>query len=210
VLGRNEAYLGVMIDDLVTKGCTEPYRMFTSRAEYRLLLRQDNADLRLTPRAGEIGLAQGERVSRVLAKQAELARADGWVRQTTHEGIKLDQWFRRGENSWQMLPENILREFHVEHWPLIETEFKHAGHLVRQQSQVDRMVRQERRRLPEDLDYSAVHGLKMEAQVKLAKIQPATLGQAGRISGITPADLAVLVVWLEKRDRQMPAQETGE
>ncbi len=201
VLARDQAYLGVMVDDLVTRGCTEPYRMFTSRAEYRLLLRQDNADLRLTPVAAAIGLASGERVRRVDVKRVELARADDWVRKTPHEGIKLDQWLRRSENSWAALPADLLKEFHVELWALIETNFKYEGHLGRQQTHIDRMTRQEGRCLPEDLDYATVRGLKLEAQVRFSQIRPATLGQAGRIPGITPADLAILMVWLGKRDR---------
>jgi tRNA uridine 5-carboxymethylaminomethyl modification enzyme len=202
ILGRDEAYLGVMVDDLITRGCTEPYRMFTSRAEYRLLLRQDNADIRLTPRAAEIGLASGERVRRVEEKLLGLEKADRWVRQAVHDGVKLDQWFRRNENSWEMLPEALRREFHVELWPVIETNFKYEGHLGRQQSQIDRMSRQEGKRLPEDLDYSLIRGLKKEAQVRFTEIRPATLGQAGRIPGITPADLAMLLVWLEKLARE--------
>jgi tRNA uridine 5-carboxymethylaminomethyl modification enzyme len=201
VLGRNDAYLGVMVDDLITRGCTEPYRMFTSRAEYRLLLRQDNADLRLTPQAAAISLTKGERVRRVEAKQREMARADSWVRQTAHEGVKLDQWFRRSENTWHTLPAELLQEFHMELWQLIETNCKYAGHLGRQQNQIYRMVRQEGKRLPEDLDYTQVRGLKQEAQVRFTEIRPATLGQAGRIPGITPADIAILMVWLEKQDR---------
>ena len=198
VLSRDEAYLGVMIDDLVTRGCTEPYRMFTSRAEYRLLLRQDNADLRLTPRAAAIGLTDGERVRRVTAKREALAEAEAWVRGTAHEGIKLDQWFRRSENSWTTLPVEMLAQLQRELWPLLETDFKYQGHLGRQQGQIERMARQEGRQLPADCDYSSIRGLKREAQVRFAEIQPATLGQAGRIPGITPADIAILMVWLEK------------
>jgi tRNA uridine 5-carboxymethylaminomethyl modification enzyme len=202
ILRRDEAYLGVMVDDLVTRGCTEPYRMFTSRAEYRLLLRQDNADLRLTPKAAAIGLASGERVRRVGEKLAGLEEADRWVRQAVHEGLKLDQWFRRSENSWEMLPPELLEKFHVELWPLIETDFKYEGHLGRQRQQIERMARQETRRIPETLDFSTIRGLKKEAQLRFTEIRPATLGQAARIPGITPADVAMLVVWLEKLDRE--------
>ena len=208
ILGRDEAYLGVMVDDLVTRGCTEPYRMFTSRAEYRLLLRQDNADIRLTPRAAEIGLTSGERVRRVEEKLVDLEKADRWVRQAVHEGVKLDQWFRRSENSWENLPVPLMNEFNKELWPLIETNFKYEGHLSRQQCQIDRMARQEGRRLPIELDYDTIRGLKKEAQVRFAEIRPATLGQAGRIPGITPADLAMLVIWLEKLEREAILEKT--
>jgi tRNA uridine 5-carboxymethylaminomethyl modification enzyme len=176
--------------------------MFTSRAEYRLLLRQDNADLRLTSKAAKIGLASGERVRRVEEKLGGLEKADRWVRHAVHDGVKLDQWFRRSENSWGTLPEHLLREFSNELWPLIETNFKYEGHLGRQQCQIDRIARQEGRRLPVELDYTAIRGLKKEAQVRFTEIRPATLGQAGRIPGITPADLAMLVIWLEKMERE--------
>jgi len=208
ILRRDQAYLGVMVDDLVTKGCTEPYRMFTSRAEFRLLLRQDNADLRLTPLAADLGLAHGERVDRIRHKQEELQRALRWARQAVHEGVKLDHWFRRVENNAELLPEDLRGEFHVELWPLIETELKYEGHLQRQQVQVERMARHEDKRIPADLDYTQIRGLKKEAQVNFTRIRPATLGQASRISGITPADVAILAVWMEKGGRRNVAKAT--
>ena len=209
ILRRDQAYLGVMIDDLVTKGCIEPYRMFTSRAEFRLLLRQDNCDLRLTPLAAEAGLASGERVRRVTEKQAQLGDAMRWSRQTVHEGVKIDHWFRRVENTHDLLPEELREKFHVELWPLIETELKYEGHLQRQQVQVERMARHENKRIPADLDYTQIRGLKKEAQVNFGRVRPATLGQAGRISGITPADVAVLAVWMEKGLREEQSASAG-
>jgi len=203
ILGRDQAYLGVMIDDLVTRGCTEPYRMFTSRAEYRLLLRQDNADVRLTPLATEIGLVTTERARRAAEKITFLDDAHQWVTKTNHEGIKLDLWFRRMENSWTELPAEMLKRYPQNLWPMIETEVKYAGHLDRQQVQIDRMARQEEKLIPAWIDYQLIHGMKTEAKSRLQQIQPRTLGQAGRISGITPADLALLAIWMEKgHDRQ--------
>ena len=206
VLRRDQAYLGVMVDDLVTKGCTEPYRMFTSRAEYRLLLRQDNADQRLTPLAIERGLTCPERAALTSEKLADLAKAARFVRQTPFDGIKLDHWFRRDENNWAALPQEIRTMFPMELWPLIETDFKYEGHILRQRQQVDRLARQEAHPLPPNVDYQSVKGLKREAQQRLNQIRPLTLGQAARISGITPADIALLSIWLEKGRRE----STGE
>ena len=195
---RTESYLGVMVDDLVTKGVSEPYRMFTSRAEYRLLLRQDNCDLRLSPAAAERGFIDAERQSRTAAKAATLAEAHELAERIVHEGVHLIKWFRRTENSWRGLPEDIRAKYSPEIWDLLEVDLKYAGYLVRQQEQVDRTSRMEHQPLPDWLDYSAMKGFKKEAQQKLIAIRPQTLGQAGRIQGITPADVALLTVMIEK------------
>jgi len=196
ILRRDQAYLGVMIDDLVTKGTTEPYRMFTSRAEYRLLLRQDNADLRLTQLAIENGLVSGLRAERITEKTHHLSAAKSLIPTISHEGVKLDHWFRRSENEWQTLPQEILTQVPNHLWPLLETDFKYAGHLDRQQAQIDRLKRMEDKRIPTQFNFDKVNGLKAEARHHLATIRPTTLGQAARISGITPADIAILAVAL--------------
>lgn len=201
ILGRDEAYIGVMIDDLVTKGCTEPYRMFTSRAEYRLLLRQDNADIRLTPKAAERGIVTDERRQYTAKKMADIAEAGEFIRATTHERMRLDAWFRRPENTWEILPEEFKEKFDTELWPIIETDFKYAGHLERQQRQVERVSKMDNKKIPQSIDYQLVNGLKNEARQLLEKIRPLTIGQAGRISGITPADVAILSIWIEKMER---------
>ena len=207
VLGREQAYLGVMIDDLVTKGCTEPYRMFTSRAEYRLLLRQDNADERLSPLASELGLLGAEQGSRFLEKQDFLGEARAFIRSTTHERIKLDHWFRQEGNHWKGLPSEILNKFHVELWPTLEADFKYEGHINRQLQEVERFKKQEGTLLPDDLDYHQLTGLKAEAKQRFSAIRPRTLGQAARISGITPADVTLLMIWLEKRKKASAISE---
>ncbi len=198
ILGRDEAYIGVMIDDLVTKGCIEPYRMFTSRAEYRLLLRQDNADQRLTPKAADIGLVSTERARRATEKIEALTEAAEFIRATSHERVKLDHWFRRDNNEWHMLPESIRTKYSEDLWNIIETDFKYEGHIKRQQDTISRMEKQEGTHIPEDLDYNLVPNLKKEACQRLSNIRPATLGQAGRISGITAADLSILSIYLKK------------
>lgn len=200
ILGRDQAYIGVMIDDLVTKGCTEPYRLFTSRAEHRLLLRQDTADQRLTPAAREAGLIPDGRWQRFQQKKTELHQGADFIRQTAYEGGKLEAWFRRNESHWQDLPQEMRNKFHMEHWSILESDFKYAGHIQRQAQQIDRLAKQENVSLPPDLDYHAISGLKMEARQRFSEIRPTTLGQAGRIAGITPADLAVLSIWLKKRE----------
>ena len=198
ILRRDQAYLGVMIDDLVTKGTTEPYRMFTSRAEYRLLLRQDNADLRLTQLAVDNGLVSGLRADRIHKKTNSLNKAQSLIPTISYDGVKLDHWFRRSENSWQTLPQEILSQAPAHLWPLLEIDFKYAGHLDRQQAQIDRLQRMEDKRIPSQFNFDKVNGLKAEARHHLATIRPTTLGQAARISGITPADIAILAIALRQ------------
>ncbi|MEZ5323801.1 MAG: tRNA uridine-5-carboxymethylaminomethyl(34) synthesis enzyme MnmG [Verrucomicrobiales bacterium] len=204
ILPRSAAYIGVMIDDLVTKGTTEPYRMFTSRAEYRLLLRQDNADLRLTPLAVEAGLVSGERKAFTESKIATLAEAHVFTRSNSLQETQLQKWFRRPENTFHDLPENYRSAFSDKIWQLLETDLKYEGYVTRQQDLIEKASRMESSPIPPDTDFSSIEGLKQEARQKFAAISPGTLGQASRIQGVTPADIAVLTIWLKRKNGSKP------
>jgi tRNA uridine 5-carboxymethylaminomethyl modification enzyme len=197
ILGRHEAYAGVLIDDLVTKGTKEPYRMFTSRAEYRLLLRQDNADLRLTKRGAEIGLANAERVRRVNEKLENIETLKSKLRQTRVNGLLLAELLKRPEISWENLPEEF-QTANDEITTQVETDIKYAGYIARELAQIERSKTQEETRIPDWVDYSKIQGLKTEARVKLDEVRPLTFGQATRVSGINPADIAILSVWIKR------------
>lgn len=202
VLRRDEAYLGVMVDDLVTKGTDEPYRMFTSRAEMRLLLRQDNADLRLYRRAADCGLITPEQAARVQKKANAIAQGVELCQSIRVEsGVNLDLWLRRTGNDWKDLSEDLRARWSDELWEHISTEVTFAGHIDRMRVQADRMARQEDKRIPDDLVYAEIPALKNEARHRFSTVRPTTIGQASRIPGITPADIALLVVWLNRRRR---------
>jgi len=213
VLGRDEAYIGVLIDDLVTKGTEEPYRMFTSRAEYRLLLRHDNADRRLMKHGHRIGLIGEEPMDRLRAKEEAMARTLEFMASHRHEGVTLAQRLRRPHVTFDevadLSPE--LRALCAD--PLVreqvEIELKYEGYVQRQRAQVERFRRMENRQIPKDVDYDRIKDLKPEARQKLAQVRPRSLGQASRISGVSPADLSVLMVYLTAKSKTPPSQGTG-
>ncbi len=220
VLRRDQAYIGVLIDDLVTKDIKEPYRMMTSRAEYRLLLRQDNADLRLSPIGYEVGLISGERYDAVERKrrtiEEELKRLkETWLKPTREineklsalgfdpirEGVNALQFLCRPEVTYEMImalssPLLPLTEEIIEQ---VTIEAKYAGYIERQRKEVERMRRLEEREIPPDFDYTAIKGMCTEAKEKLMRFRPRTVGQASRISGVNPTDISLLLIQIEKK-----------
>jgi tRNA uridine 5-carboxymethylaminomethyl modification enzyme len=193
VLRRDQAYIGVLIDDLVTKGTEEPYRMFTSRAEHRLSLRHDNADLRLTEIGARLGLASPERLATLRAKQAALAETRRLLETVRHDGHPWTHLLKRPDVTWVDLP-SLFQSVDADVASRLETEIKYEGYLRREQAHIDRNRADEDRAIPVWIDFDAVPGLKAEARVKLKKIQPRTFGQAARISGINPTDVALLQI----------------
>ena len=199
VLSRDQAYIGVLIDDLVTSGVDEPYRMFTSRAEYRLMLRQDNADRRLTPIAAKFCLVSDERRKRLLQKERDIEKARELLRNTSHNKAQLEKHLRRPEVEWEEICEICpeLSKTPDDAAKQVIYDVKYAGYITRQEQQVERQKRLAKKRIPDNFDYHAILQLRMEAKEKLSRFRPANLDQAGRISGITPADLAVILIQLE-------------
>ncbi len=200
VLRRDQAYIGVMIDDLVTKGTEEPYRMFTSLAEYRLVLRQDNADRRLAPVGREVGLVSDEAWRRFEEKDRRVREVQDVLRRTRRQGRTLEEWLRRPETTWEDLAAEVpdLASLAAAPEAIEEAviEAKYAGYLARQVRQIERSREMEDRAIPAGLDFASIPHLRREAQEKFARVRPRSLGQAGRIAGIGPADLASLLVYL--------------
>jgi len=197
VLLRDQAYIGVLIDDLVTKGTIEPYRMFTSRAEYRLLLRQDNCDLRLSDIGWDIGLLPGRNHRQFIAKQEAIKTELARLHATRIGTETLAQKLRRPEVTYADLPQ-ALPDLKPEVVHQVEIALKYEGYIQRQEVEVEKFKTLEDKQIPAWVDYEIVHSLRREARQKLGKIRPATIGQASRISGVSPSDVSILLVWLKR------------
>jgi tRNA uridine 5-carboxymethylaminomethyl modification enzyme len=210
LVDRSQAYIGVLIDDLVTRGVDEPYRMFTSRAEYRLMLRHDNADLRLTERGRAIGLVDDTRWQTFERRRAEIDRLRSRLEVTRVSGLSLFQTLGRPESTWRdlvALDQVLAHEGFDDHViEQVTIDAKYAGYIGRQSEQVERFRRLEDKRIPSELDYRAIPQLRAEAREKLDRVRPLSLGQAARISGISPSDIATLLIHLKRREGELPAQ----
>jgi tRNA uridine 5-carboxymethylaminomethyl modification enzyme len=197
ILGRDQAYIGVLIDDLVTKGTAEPYRMFTSRAEFRLLLRQDNADLRLSQIGLDVGLLPKRKGERVKTKKSEIEEELIRLHKIYHHNDSLAKLLSRPEVKYRDLP-NQKQYLSAEVVKQVEIAVKYAGYVDRQETEIARSRSLEDKNIPANFDFSTVPSLRLEARQKLTKIRPHTIGQAGRISGVSPADISILLVWLKR------------
>jgi tRNA uridine 5-carboxymethylaminomethyl modification enzyme len=197
ILERHEAYIGVMIDDLVTKGTNEPYRMFTSRAEHRLLLRQDNSCFRLAAQAEQIGIVPGVRMKAVRAKEIAIEEEIQRLNSTYHEGSSLAQWLKRPELHYATIP-GCLKDLDADVIEQVEFSLKYAGYIEREQRHIEKAEQTSRQEIPDDFDYHGIAALRYESREKLSEIRPRDLAQASRVSGVTPADITILAIWLKK------------
>lgn len=222
ILDRSEAYIGVLIDDLVTKGTNEPYRIMTSRAEYRLLLRQDNADMRLTERGYAVGLVKKDRYERLLKKREVVAEETDRLKKKilqpdvvnpfleekgstpVKSGISLLELLKRPEITYDdaAVIDDVRPKLSAHQKTMMEVQIKYEGYIIKQQQQIEKFKKLEHKKLPSDLDYFSIEGLRIEARQKLDALRPVSVGQASRISGVSPADINVLLIWLEKMRRQ--------